>query len=123
MLASRDTCKCLNAHFIVYKIIIVSAYSLFFKFRALNSMWKSQMRDAFYGTADPSLIDGTVPRDFSGETFEMKGYVLFKRNDYGNRLMIPLFLPCRRSTMSPLYHEPYSNFGALDSSAVGGSSM
>ena len=31
------------------------------------------MLGAFYGTEDPSIIEGAVPRDFSGETFEMKG--------------------------------------------------
>ncbi len=30
------------------------------------------MRDAFYGAADPSLVEGAMSRDFSGETFEMR---------------------------------------------------
>ena len=41
-------------------------------------MWKSQMRDAFYGAADPTLIEGAMSRDFSGETFEMRGYEKIK---------------------------------------------
>lgn len=37
---------------------------------------KNQVLDAFYGNPDPSLLEGgAMPRDFSGESFEMKALV------------------------------------------------
>ena len=37
---------------------------------------KDRVLDAFYGNPDPSLLEGgAMPRDFSGESFEMRGLV------------------------------------------------
>ena len=57
---------------------------LFILFRALRALMKNQVLDAFYGNPDPSLLEGGVmPRDFSGESFEMKGY----NNNNNNKLI------------------------------------
>ena len=65
---SKDTCKTARTSLV--------HINLSFILRALNMLWKSRMRDAFYGTSDPSIIDGNVPKELLGDSFEMRGYVM-----------------------------------------------
>ncbi|XP_011407489.2 PREDICTED: protocadherin Fat 4-like [Amphimedon queenslandica] len=70
------------------------------RYIALRALMKNQVLDAFYGNPDPSLLEGGVmPRDFSGESFEMKG----------------------RITKNTLYTDPYFQMNPLETSGAASS--
>lgn len=70
---------------------------------------RDRVLDTFYGNPDPSLLEGgAMPRDFSGESFEMRGL--------DHLLHCKILINYRMVTKNTIYTDPYFHLSPFETS-------